>query len=308
MSETQLDLDDISRIALTGINRAYVFLGLGINLVNDDTQHPFHLSGGYHMMLVPEEVSDETYADFKTGFGQWIVGNGLRELIETFEVYLDNMYCVLMKAESWAIAQHNNGCDGKAQAAKFKSFKRLGVMSKLQRLKAEFSIESEFEEELDSIKRARNCITHRLGIVGVEDLKQNQAKQIVEQQLVVKWRAAELYGHHTDGSEYIPPDYNMPIAFPLGSPVIKIRFPHKQRAFNIGEILLLSPAELHEICFCFHMVVPQMHKAIIKALQVLGAEIDIKEPITQVEVPEAVIRRAAKINPEARITAIKLDF
>ncbi|WP_373532518.1 hypothetical protein [Vampirovibrio sp.] len=307
MSETQFDLDDISRIALTGINRAYVFLGLGINLVNDDMQHPFHLSGGHHMMLVPEEVSDETYADFKTGFGQWIVGNGLRELIENFEVYLDNMYCVLMKVESWAIAQQNNGCDGKAQTAKFKSFKHLGVTSKFQRLKAEFSIESEFEEELDSIKRARNCITHRLGIVGVEDLKQNQAKQIIEQQLIVKWRAAELYGHHPDGSEYISPDYNMPIAFPLGSS-IKMRFPQKQRAFNVGEILLLSPAELHEICFCFRMVVGQMHKSIIKALELLGVVIDIKEPITTVEVPEAVIRRAAKINSEAKIISIKLDF
>ena len=50
--------------------------------------------------LVPSNVPEETIAHFKTEFGRWVITNGLRELIETFALFLDRTHnaCLFMAA------------------------------------------------------------------------------------------------------------------------------------------------------------------------------------------------------------------
>src|SRR6266446_599035 len=52
----------------------------------------FTLSKEYSLHLFPENLPEETIAEYKDAFEGWIVTNGLRELIEGFSAFLDNIW------------------------------------------------------------------------------------------------------------------------------------------------------------------------------------------------------------------------
>lgn len=306
-----INLDEVREVAATGMRRASVFIGFGVNLADDPQQHPFHLPGQLHLRIVSPDADEDRYKHYTEAFRQWIIANGFKELIETFELYLDHVYATMMRIESWEYSQASGlGCDGIEQRNKFKTFQWCGVTDKLARLEKEFGIFTEFNEELDSIKRARNCLTHRLGIVGQEDLKKDKNKQIIETELIVKWHVMEWYGYNEDGSEFIPQIDSLPVQFPTGSPM-KIRFPERQKSFAIGTPISFEPCELNEICFSFLLKTSQMEKALIQAIQARGIEVNTTEKsleeILSPEDREKLLKQFQEIPPE-NSKLIRIDF
>src|SRR5438105_1920638 len=90
--EIEINYDRILETALQGVRRATVFLGLGFNAANDPQFKTYQLSKIATLTLVPDDVDPATLTHFKESFGHWIVGNGLRELMETFAIFLDQIY------------------------------------------------------------------------------------------------------------------------------------------------------------------------------------------------------------------------
>lgn len=308
--EIVINLDEGIAIAQLGIRRAYVFMGFAANLATDSQQHPFHLPGQLHLRMIPETVSDETYRDYAEAFKQWTIANGFRELIETFELFLDNVYDVMMQIECWEIAQREGRCNGVQQSKKYGSFTWRGVTDKLTQLEQEFGMVTEFNEELDSIKRARNCITHRRGIVGIEDLKRDKTKAIIEEQLIIKWHVMEWYGYNQDGSEFVPMIDEWPVQFPKGSP-IKVRFPARSKAIPVGHPVDFSPSELNEICFSFLLKTSQVNKAWQKAIQAIGIPLNIKEKSLEELLQPAsieVMSKESSGSPSENMKIIRIDF
>ncbi|NWF74711.1 MAG: hypothetical protein HXY51_16970 [Nitrospirae bacterium] len=94
-----VDLDDIQEIALKGVRRAAVFMGLGLNAAFNKDFKDYRLSQITKVDLVPPDANDAQIENFKKEFSYWIIGNGLRELIENFHVFLDRLHdgCLLFK-------------------------------------------------------------------------------------------------------------------------------------------------------------------------------------------------------------------
>lgn len=69
-----------------------------------------------------------------------------------------------------------------------------GLGDKLAALRKEFGIALTWESELQSINQARNCLTHRLGVVGEKDLNDKG-----NEELVVRYRSHELSVTTPDG-------------------------------------------------------------------------------------------------------------
>ena len=94
MNQININLPIIQNIAILGVRRTAVFMGLGINAANKSDFKQYELANFTGLEFI-EPISDEkTLDEFKSEFGRWIIGNGLRELIETFCIFLDEIHVV----------------------------------------------------------------------------------------------------------------------------------------------------------------------------------------------------------------------
>ncbi|MFZ3017716.1 MAG: hypothetical protein WA056_04550 [Gallionella sp.] len=97
-----IDLDKLLEVALNGVRRASVFMGLGVNAAIDDNFRKYQLTPLTNIQLVPDNVPEEMLKHFKEEFRLWIEAAGFRELADTFANYLDSVHhmCLVMKAIS----------------------------------------------------------------------------------------------------------------------------------------------------------------------------------------------------------------
>ena len=261
MNRTYIDLDQIKEIALKGVRRATIFLGLGVNAARDKTFTSYQLPENNYLRLVPEKVSDNELSGFKENFEKWIISNGLRELIESFGVFLDRIH----QACLWFAT--NKGHITPRDADKFATaFEKKGVEGKLNKLHTRFNVLTNKEKYFPSINQARNCITHRRGVVGVEDLKGNDSLQLI-------WWAMDMIALLPDGKEIpLVPIPEGGIYFKDGGTVcIKIR--DRNREYSLGDILELTPSDVNEICFLVSMATNEIIASTVDYAKSIGIEI-----------------------------------
>jgi len=157
--ELHVDLDKILDVALRGVRRASVFMGLGVNAALNPDVNEYQLTKITKLQLMPEVKDADTLAHVKNEFRIWVEGNGLRELIETFAIFLDRLHdaCSFFRAARDKI---NITSLGKRRD----SFQRAGFPSKLKTLRSRFSVSPKYPDYLLSLNRTRNCLTHRRGM------------------------------------------------------------------------------------------------------------------------------------------------
>lgn len=73
-----LDFDRIHEVALKGIRRAAVFMGLGVNAARDIGYRAYELTDLTQIQIVPSGANDQQVKQFKQEFEIWIIANGLR--------------------------------------------------------------------------------------------------------------------------------------------------------------------------------------------------------------------------------------
>ncbi len=117
-----------------------------------------------------------------------IAGCGLRELLEHYALFLDNIhnYCLMVQQSRKTLGERN---PEKEQ----RNFSRNGSLSeKLRLLKERFGISIETEDSVIQLYSARNCLTHNLGIVTPERCGDNNV-------FVVSWIAFDtlVVGHES---------------------------------------------------------------------------------------------------------------
>ena len=188
MATRTINLDAISETARKGVIRTVVFLGLGVNAANDPHFNGYELNRfqgsrptnvGYKFL--PSKVTQKTLSEFKKEFGNWVVANGLRELVETFAVFLDQIQnaCLTM-------ALNRRKLTTKEAVAFAKQFPYKGIKEKLSLLNKRFNIRPEHPDYIISINQIRHCLTHRLGRVGPEDCK-------TDNKLTVRWLGLDFF-------------------------------------------------------------------------------------------------------------------
>jgi len=261
MNRINIDLDQIKEIALKAIRRATIFLGLGVNAARDKTFTSYQLPENNYLRLVPEKVAEDELYEFKVNFEKWIISNGLRELIESFGVFLDRIH----QASLWFAT--NKGHIRPQDANKFSpAFEKKGVEGKLNKLRTRFNIFTDKDKYFPSINQARNCITHRRGVVGVEDLKGNDTLQLI-------WWAFDIIALLPDGKEIpLVPLPEGGIYLEDGCTVaIKIR--NRNREYKLGEVIELTPIDINEICFLILLATNEIVASTVDYAISLGIEI-----------------------------------
>jgi hypothetical protein len=168
--EVQIDLDKVWNPIGVGIRRAYVFAGFGINAANDARLVDYHLPGLVKLNFAPESVDQDFLGEYKHEFANWILSNALREVIESLEVCLGNVFQVAALA-----AQSKR----KPLSRKVvRDFNRSGASGRLKILRSEFGFTSKHDSYIDSLNLLRNCLTHRRGTVTDQDCNDSLGRHL----------------------------------------------------------------------------------------------------------------------------------
>lgn len=219
--------------AESGYLRAAVFLGLGCNAARREDFIEYHLTRDTHFKILPDDVPADTIAVWKNDFYRWIVECGFREVVEYTCLFLDRLY-------DTALHIHKQHSETKRQA-----FNRKGLPAKIEILKKEFQISCRYPDSLASVYAVRNCLVHRLGLVGPEDIGSTG-------RLILSWIGVKTFLQGEDGKEYEIPDLGRPGASPWKVPCagdLAIAWREKTLPFSQGDMIELEPHALHEILF-----------------------------------------------------------
>lgn len=231
----------IKDIADKGVRRTSVFMGIGINSVLDKELMNYELTNITQIQLIPNDVSAETHKHFKDEFSLWIIGNGLRELIETFKIFLDDLHhnCLLM-------AFHRDKFSSEEAKSLDKKYPGEGFPDKLTHLKTRFNVSPKYPDYLKTINKARNCLTHRRGIVETVDCNDGDV-------LKINWLGTDIFIEEPNGKKTFI--YDMPddgLLLREGG-TVKLQFIERVKTITKGNIVRFTPRELAEICHYFLM-------------------------------------------------------
>jgi hypothetical protein len=233
--EYNIDFGKILEVALKGVRRATVFLGLGVNVALDAQFNKYQLTDIAQVQLLPPEVNAQTLSHFKDEFKTWIVANGLRELIETFSVFLERLHeaCFVIEHHVKPVALNNLA---KQQA----TFGKYGLPDKITVLKRKFSVGPTHPAQLLTLNKARNCLTHRRGIVERIDCNLIDA-------LKVNWLGADIFAQTPSGEKH---QLKKGLVLKEGGDIM-MQFLERERVFPIRSVVRFSPQDLAEICWFF---------------------------------------------------------
>lgn len=253
-----IDLDKLREIVYKGVRRTAVFMGLGINAAYDESFNKYELTDITSIQLVPSNASESEIKHFKEEFALWITMNGFRELIETFSIYLDSIFkiCLLIKSTIETIEYPEK---------QINFFSKKGLEGKFTLIEEKFNIAIPYKDCILTINKARNCLAHRRGLLGVEDC--------TNEKFELKWKGMELLSQNVNGETTI---FDLPI--PAEGYVLEKgaslcgRLGQKTISFNIGDVLRITPRDLSEICYFIMILTDEVTKEVMKFASLNGVE------------------------------------
>ncbi len=234
-----IDFNQIREVADKPVKRAAAFMGLGLNAAYDKEFKNYQLAPITQIEVIPSNLNSNSISHLKSEFALWIIAGGLNELIEGFESFLERIHLIPL------LIKLRNGTLTHLEARKErKKFTYLGLKDKLSLLREKHSLNLEDAPYLESLAFARNCFTHRHGIVSPADLKNGASE------LTIEWKGMDVFVSTPEGEEIpIIPSAGKESIFLKKGGTIKLR-PNVIRSckFAKGQLIQLSPHDLAEIC------------------------------------------------------------
>ncbi|MDP2604181.1 MAG: hypothetical protein Q8S00_16545 [Deltaproteobacteria bacterium] len=226
-------------------------MGFGVNAALNSEFKEYQLTHITKLQLIPN-VEDKTLAHFKEEFKTWIEANGLRELIETYSVFLDalNEACLLIRGRV-------DGATLPSLAEKQQTFKQQGFPNKLNTLRTNYAVGPKHADYVVSLNKARNCLTHRHGIVGKEDVDSDD-------KLKVSWLGMDMFVETPTGERQSLMDIPVDGLLVKDGGTVCVQFVELIKHFERGSLVRFSTRELAEICWFFQR---EAHSALMSAVE-----------------------------------------
>ena len=182
------------------------------------------------------------FSSVKDEFTDWCLKNSFTEAIDSMNAFLE---------ECWLFASIFRLSAGAATAGQWdniwnkkrSNFHWKGVPEKIKILRRDFGVQSELEPHILSLNKARNCLVHRLGTVGPDDITGDE-------KLVIKWFAVRMLivdkttGEETPVAEQREPTRN--------ESNLVARVGLFEKHFALGEKVRFSSSELAYTMYTFY--------------------------------------------------------
>ena len=272
--EYNIDLPRLENLALTGVRRAAIFMGLGLNAARREDFKDYELSkipisdGTNHTptVLVPPGADDKTVQEYKNHFAEWVVASGLAEVLEHFGLFL-----TVMHQHAFAIYKARGlGKDiGDFSEAQRHFHENPGIKSKLDTLAHRFDIKTEYADWISQLYRLRNAITHNFRTIGDKQLDGAD-------ELVIRWHALEMFAEGVQSRQRVPMRELLGKVLPEETKIVTQRVVREHR-FKVGDKIQLDRMQLEEICLFFYLwCIPSMRDSFIGFMKKHG--VVFKEP------------------------------
>lgn len=254
MSEVQkatVDLDRILETLRRGVRRSDVVMGVGLNAASQTPpiSHILAPEKPHVIHLVKQDLTDAEKVHVAEEFAKWVKANGLRELMETFSVYLHQLYLVL-----YQLLQQSSKL-GALEKITPDKFERQGIGEQVETLAKALTISQSDIRIIASLSQARNCYAHRLGLVGALDV------DMVNGKFELIWRTVEIEAVDDDGAVVKEDDL---YGRPLGKgTTIGVRLGTKTKEFRRGDELVLTKSDLKEICLAVLTIGQEIFKQVV---------------------------------------------
>lgn len=229
-----LNYDALLETLRRSVRRSIVMMGFGLNgaELRPPLSHVLAHDGPFAIRLVEEDVTDEAKEHFADEFGKWVRANGLRELLESFSIYLHQLYFTL-----YVIRHHAEG-GAPAGLRTPEWFEGRGVTVQMDELSKVVPIHERSKAVVASLSQARNCYAHRRGRVGNKDVDGDS--------MVVTWNRL-TFGVREPNGNVIPENEIIGRLLPEGG-VVQVAVVETARRYALGDELILEKRELKEIC------------------------------------------------------------
>lgn len=273
-----INLRQLSDIAHTGVRRAVLFMGLGLNAMHREEFRDYQLHKLPHQRgqtsmpidFFPSDLPNERVDEFKKEFSLWITGCGLREMLEHYAVFLDHIH-----KYGLLVQQVRGLLGGRDPEKEQRNFHRNGNLAeKLRLLNERFEITPSEPGTITQLYVARNCLTHDLGIVGPKHCDG-------QGHFAIFWTAFDMVaiGDET-GTEVLLADL-IGWATPTSEPTsILMRRVKRHRTFKSADKLRFSQQDLWELCFFFNAVaIPTVLASFVAYLKANGIPISEEQRV-----------------------------
>jgi hypothetical protein len=238
-SVVHIDFDRVLETLRKGVRRADVFLGVGLNAAehNPPISHLLSQDGMQKILLVKEELNESEKAHVAKEFGKWIRANGIRELLETFSIFMFELYSIM-----FLVRQHQKQLDRKFNKCRPQRFERMGIGDQVERIAEVVTVMESSVKIVRSLNKVRNCYAHRRGVVGSPDLDPGTDN------LHVYWTALQIQVREPNGNVVSEGD-KVGKRFENGG-AVQLATTQRSKVFAAGSELMLEKHELKEICLC----------------------------------------------------------
>lgn len=216
--------------------------------------------------ITPGEGSPADFTALREEFRTWVIENVLRYCIEAIGLSLEwaRKECFIWTRKGQVInlndgrfrlsakihvSEWENGIVEEA-----KKFERLGLPFKLEHLEKNYGFpRPEWSDSVLSLNRARNCLTHRMGIVGEIDVCSES-----DPRLIVKWKRQVVRAVGQDGERIL----EIPTSILNKGEKASLIFVDVQKEFPLGTRVVFTPKEFSEITITFLFFARQIKDSI----------------------------------------------
>jgi hypothetical protein len=240
------------------LQRSIDLVAFGLGAAEEMKSSPLKLSDV--IQFLPASGFALSLEDSKREFKLWMVTAKLRDCIEAFSTYLEEVRLVCRAYQLFASGNPavTPAAWNSVVTAEAKQFHKLGLPKKIAAIRADFHLDV-VPPEVDmviTVNEARNCLVHRAGVVTPQDVNSDDS-------LAVEWMAQGLAVERQDGS--VESIESLPFTAGPNERLFMRNTP-KKKSFGLGSFVEFTAAEFAEMCWSFFL----MATAINASVEVFG--------------------------------------
>lgn len=253
-----LNLDAVHGQMASSIIASIEHVTLGLAAVNKMLDGPIVLPGAFFQVSKSDGVNSSP--DSRSAFELWLLGIGLREGIGALEPFLTEIryaagLCTYFESNKGLKVPIGGTLDeilAEVRERELRGFPRKPWNQKLDILERILGTGIQLRDDFESICRARNCLTHRRGLVGPEDVDKSH-------QLTVKYRSMDVMDISPEGEAKCINASGYTVE---AGHVIALRRAPVTKMFALGETVQFSSQEFVVIMLTLHWFGSELVKTV----------------------------------------------
>ena len=248
------------------LQRSLDLVSFGLQAADTLEAESLRMPGTQHHVIPAPNVALDV-ATARTEYRSWVISNGLRDCVEAVGPSLEwaRKLCFIWTRPG-AITAHDTGATNLSATLTGDDWNRhivregekfdwRSLREKLEYLGKSYGfVRPELSDAIFTINAARNCLSHRGGIVGQKDLKSRS-----DSGLVVEWRRYELVSGTGDSARVL----EVPATVEAGE-TISVRIVETGKEIPLGERITFAASEFLEIVMTFLFFAVQISDSIRK--------------------------------------------